>query len=370
MVSGKASGNAGWKDVRTMELSGVRVTLSEPVAVGRSRGYFWFPNLWVMPNGDLLSTIAACTDEHLSAYPYFVTWSRDGGLTWSEPVVAADGGQVLLHLDSGDSILLPYDLRPRAHGMGAPYNLFPAGERTFKYVATGTIVTGWPRPDRPKVEGLDVSGFSFNGQTLRLNDGTYMATLYGKFAGDDGGSIVAAESTDGVYWSIRSVIADKSCRVPGKWGPSESAICRLKDGRIMCVFRVESAMPFGQTWSSDEGKTWTPAVQMDGPFSVQPSTAVMADGTLALSGGRQGLYLWLNLDGSGREWQGMDVLAHHNECCPDERITHTTAYTEVVAVDDSHLLYMYDRIPNNWHRIPEDVDDTNSVWVVRVTVEK
>ena len=30
---------------------------------------------------------------------------------------------------------------------------------------------------------------------------------------------------------------------------------------------------------------------------------------------------------------------------------------------------MYDRAPNGWHRIPEEMDDTNSVWLVRATVE-
>jgi hypothetical protein len=78
----------------------------------------------------------------------------------------------------------------------------------------------------------------------------------------------------------------------------------------------------------------------------------------------------LNLDGAGQKWEGVDIAAHHNACCPDEPVTHTTAYTEVVAVDEAHLLYMYDRIPNNWQRIPEDMNDTNSVWVVRVTVDR
>jgi hypothetical protein len=259
--------------------------------------------------------------------------------------------------------------------MGAPYNLFPAGKRTFKYVATGAVVTGWPRPHCFKIPGLDVLAFSFNGQTLRLADGTYLCTLYGQFEGENGEAIVAGESKDGVHWTVRSLIADRSCQVPGAGGPSESAICRLKDGRIMCVFRVESHMPFGQTWSSDEGKTWTPATQMSVPFSVQPSLAVMADGTVALSGGRPGLYLWLNPDGTGRDWlgvdegQAIDLVAHHNECHPAEPISpakdlvgkRTTAYTEVVAVDETHLLYMYDRTPNGWERIPEDMDDRNSV---------
>ena len=44
-----------------------------------------------------------------------------------------------------------------------------------------SLIADSPAADRPKVPGLDVSGFSFNGQTMQLADGTYMATLYGRF---------------------------------------------------------------------------------------------------------------------------------------------------------------------------------------------
>ena len=369
---------ATWTDSQSVDLEGMRVTLSEPVLVGRSKSYFWFPNLWAMPNGDLLSTISPVPDITLSGVPYLVLWSRDGGLTWSEPIVSCDGGQTLLHLHSGDSILLPYDLRPRPQGIGAPHNLFPAGQRVFDYVPAGVVITGMPAPTPMNVPGLDVVTFSFNGQTLWLEDGTYLATAYGQFEGDERDSIVAVESTDGANWSVRSTVADDACPVPGKGGPSESAICRVKDGRIMCIFRVESRLPFGQTWSSDEGRTWTPAVPMPGVFSVQPSLAVMEDGAVALSGGRPGLYLWLNADGSGQDWQQIDILAHHNSCQPQEPIIYSedlsrqqsTSYTEVAAVDENNLLYMYDRAPNGWRRIPEEMDDTNSVWLVRATVER
>ena len=367
-----------WTDRETVVLDGLQVTLSEPVPVGRRRGYFWFPNLWTMPGGDLLSTISPVPDIHFSGVPYLVTWSRDGGLTWSEPFVSCDGGQTLLHLHSGDSILLPYSLRPRPHGVGAPHNILPAGQRVFDYVPSGVVIEGMPAPIPLIVPDLDVSTFSFNGQTLWLEDGTYLATAYGNFEGDERDSVVAVESTDGTNWTVRSVIADAACPVPGKGGPSESAICRLQDGRIMCVFRVESRLPFGQTWSSDEGRSWTPAIAMRGVFSVQPSLAVMDDGAVALSGGRPGLFLWLNADGSGQNWQQIDILAHHNSCHPGEPVIYsedlsrqqTTAYTEVVAVDEHTLLYMYDRAPNGWRRIPEEADDTNSVWLVRATVER
>lgn len=368
-----------WRDCQTIRLPEMQVTLSEPIVVGRSRGYFWFPNLWRMPNGDLLATISPVADAHMSSIPYLVTWSRDGGLTWREPIVTNDGGQTLLHLASGDAILLPYDLRPRAAGIGAPYNLIPAGTRDVQYVPSGVLVTGWPSPVKMVIPGLDMAGFSFNGQTLQLADGSYLATVYGELVEPSGYRIYTVKSLDGVHWAVDTLIADKNCGVTGPEGPTESALLRLKDGRIMCVFRVASRVNYGQCWSSDEGKSWTAPVTMAGPFSVQPSLAMLADGTLALSGGRPGLQLWLNADGSGLTWQGIDIQAHHNACHPREAIAttvehnhqqQTSAYTEVVAVDDNHLLYIYDRIANGWHPIPEAMDETNSVWVVRVTVER
>lgn len=368
-----------WRDHQTLDLHGLRVTLSAPRAIGRSRGYFWFPNLWRLPSGDLLATISPVADVHMSSIPYLVTWSCDGGLTWREPIVTNDGGQTLLQLANGDAILLPYDLRPRPDGIGAPYNRIPAGTRQVEYIPSGVLITGWPGPLKTVVPGLDMASFSFNGQTLQLRDGSYLATVYGELVDPPGYRIYCVKSTDGVQWTLDTLIADKSCGLPGKEGPTESALLRLNDGRIMCVFRLASRVNYGQCWSSDEGKSWSAPVAMAGPFSVQPSLATRPDGVIALSGGRPGLQLWLNADGSGRTWQGIDLLAHHNACHPNEAIAgytdhnhheQTSAYTEVIALDDRHFLYLYDRVANGWHPIPEEMDDTNSVWLVRVTVEK
>lgn len=364
-----------WTDHRTFHLTGLRVSLSEPVLVRRSRRYLWFPSLLRLSDGDVIATMSSQPDKTASCLAQYVTRSRDGGLTWDEPAIAIDGGDVSLVLPSGDTMLLPYLLRPRADGMGAPYNLFPANRKDFINVASGVEVTGWPRPVGTfKPSELGLSGFVFTGQTVNLQDDGFLATLSGGFLGTKRSSLVAAESSDGVRWAIRSVVDDETCALLGN-GPSESALCRLPDGRLMCVFRSSGAPYYGQTWSSDEGKTWSTPVGMTGGVrSVQPSLVVMKRGFVALSGGRPGLYLWLNVDGTGLGWQSIDMLAHHNECCPGEVIDdpsfHTTCYTEILALDDTHLLYIYDRIPNRWDPIPEEMDDTNSVWVLRVTVNE
>jgi len=112
---------------------------------------------------------------------------------------------------------------------------------------------------------------------------------------------------------------------------------------------------------------------MANAFSVQPSLVVMSDGKVVLSGGRPGLFLWVNADGTGKDWQRVDILALHNAAHPEEAIRqpgNTTSYTEIVALDDTHLIYMYDRIPHGWSAIPKESADTNSIWVVRVSLEQ
>ena len=239
--------------------------------------------------------------------------------------------------------------------------------------ASGATVTGWPRPDRSFAPDLGVSGFVFNGQVVALKDGKHLTTLYGYFKGDKQYSLVAAESANGVQWTIRSVVADHKCGLPmaQNEGPCEAALCRLADGRLMCIFRLGSGLPYGQVWSGDEAKTWTKPVAMTGVYSVEPSLVVLNDGTVALSGGRPGLALWFNTDGTGKGWQKIDTQAHHNACRPRAPVRQTSSYTELVALDDTHLLYIYDSVPHGWSPIPESAtSDYNSVWVVRITVEK
>lgn len=359
-------------DTQTIAVPHYNITLAQPTLVARSKGYLWFPTLVRLSNGDLLAIMSNYADIETNAPTGRHAWSTDNGQTWNEPTTAPYG-ETHLTLKNGDELILPYYLFPKATGsMSAPYKLVPKGTHEITLVQPGVTVEGWPRPDKnpPSKEG--VSGFVFNGQTIKLKDGQYLATLYGTFEQDKRYNLVCAASRDGVHWKIKSIVADEKCELEGNEGPCEAALCRLKDGRLMCVFRLGNSSPYGQVWSSDDGATWTKPVAMKDAFSVQPSLVVLPDGAVALSGGRHGLYLWLNADGTGRDWERIDIQAHHNTCLPDERIVKwndTSSYTEIVALDAHTLLYIYDRIPNGWYPIPADSRETNSVWVVRVSLE-
>lgn len=368
---------SSWKDSKSITLGERKVTLSEPVLVARSKGFLWFPTMTRLSGGEFFAVLSTGGDEVVANRKAVTTWSADG-FTWSKPTTIDPEGDLYvestLRLANGDELLFPFNLYPRPGGMGGAYQIVSGqkGKREVKLVKEGLVVTGWPRPDRSFNPKLGLAGFGFNGQTLQLKEGVYLATLYGYFKDAKRYSLVLAESQDGVQWKIRSVIADEHCKVSGGEGPCESALCRLKDGRLMCIYRVASGQPYGQSWSKNDGRTWTEPAAMNKVFSVQPSLAVIKDGTVVLSGGRPGLFAWLNSAGDGKDWHSVDVLAHHNACVPKERIVHperTTSYTEVAVIDDRHVLLMYDRVPHGWRAIPAGSEETNSVWVVRLTIE-
>ena len=191
---------AEWAVAETIKLKGLQVGLSQPVLVARRRGYLWFPTLTKLSDGRLMAQMSAYADKHVKTTRSLVCWSDDGGLTWSKPV-AGRYGESALALPSGDNLLLPYYLRRVGEGvLGAAYEVCPKGKREVRLVEPGVRVGGWPRPDRSFAPRLGLAGFVFNGQTVQLKGGGYLATLYGYFKGAKRYSLVAAESRDGINW--------------------------------------------------------------------------------------------------------------------------------------------------------------------------
>ncbi len=358
-----------WPQGRTYRLRGAVIDVTAPVLVARSSGYLWFPTLSRMAGGDLLVTMSNYADVHTSQSTSFRAWSTDGGRTWGD-LIAAPYGDVHVTLPSGDAAFLPYYLYRRAGGMGAPYVRVRRGSRLVEVVESGVRVTGWPRRDKP-IGDAGACGFVFNGQCLVRRDGRYLATLYGTFEGDSRYSLVGASSGDGVEWEIAGVIAGPECPLPGGEGPCEAALCRLRDGRLMCVFRVGSGCQYGQTFSIDDGQTWSSARGMDSAFSVQPSLAVLDGGAIVLTGGRPSPFLWCDPTGDGRAWSRINLEEHHNAFREDEAMllpNTSSCYTEVVAIDKRTVVCVYDRIPYGWAAIPPSSPETNSVWIIRATL--
>jgi hypothetical protein len=48
----------------------------------------------------------------------------------------------------------------------------------------------------------------------------------------------------------------------------------------------------------------------------------------------------------------------------------TSCYTEIVKLDNENLLLIYDRIGLGWNQIPDESNETNSVWAMRIKIKK
>jgi hypothetical protein len=381
VAAGQERSRPAWEGTAVVNCDGLKVSLARPRLVARSRGFLWFPTLHRFSKQHLVAVMSDYADEARDAPTALVAQSHDGGLTWSD-VQAAAYSECAVVQPSGDTILLPYYLRFQSEEkLTGDYQLMPRGADKWQSPRHGVEVVGWPRKVGPLDTDLGgakpewkLGSFVFNGQTTIAKDGkTHLATLYGRFAGAKRYSLVVAKSVDGLQWSVESIIADDACKLDGAVGPCESALIRLQDGRLLCVYRLNSGVPYGHSFSDDDGKTWSQPQVMAGPHSVQPSLAISAAGVLALSGGRPGLAVWLNRKGDAQRWESIDLLAHHNAQIPDKPIrpnqTNTSSYTDVRWLDDRHFLVIYDRIPNGWKAIPADSKETNSVWVVRGRIE-
>lgn len=370
-----AADHPKWETAATLKLDGLDVSLSKPRLVARSSGYLWFPTMTRLSGGELFANFSTNRDEVVADRTSSVSWSDDNGLTWSTPSSIDPKGdlyaETMLRRKDGDELLLPFNLYPDKGRMRGWYQTVAGkrGARKVQFFDKALAVSGWPRPDRSFNEKLGLSGFGFNGQCVPAKTGEYLATMYGYFKDDLRYSLVMVESKDGLDWKYRSLVAGADCKLKGDEGPCESVTVRLKDSRLMNVFRLASNMPYGQTFSDDDGKTWSTPVAMNAAHSVQPSLAVMKDGGLVLTGGRPGIFAWINRDGTGKDWLQVDLQSHHNAQHPAEPITSdkTTAYTEVEPLDDQSVIVIYDRITNGWNAIPKGSNDTNSIWVVKVS---
>jgi hypothetical protein len=372
---------AQWEMTAPIKFDGIDISLSKPRLVARSSGYLWFPTMTRLSGGELFANFSTNRDEVVADRTSSVSWSDDNGLTWSTPHSIDPKGdlyaETMLRLKNGNALLLPFNLYPDNGRMRGWYQTVVGkqGERKVEFFDKALTVSGWPRPDRSFNEKLGLSGFGFNGQCISAETGEYLATMYGYFQGDQRFSLVLMESTDGIDWKFRSMIAGADCKLTGGEGPCESVTVRLKDGRLMNVFRLASNVPYGQTFSNDDGRTWSEPLAMKDAHSVQPSLAVMNDGELVLTGGRPGIFAWINRDGTGQDWLQVDLQSHHNNQHPTEQIStndditsgRTTSYTEVEPLDDHSVIVIYDRIPNGWNAIPAGSNETNSIWVVKVS---
>lgn len=181
----------------------------------------------------------------------------------------------------------------------------------------------------------------------RTSDGRLFMTGYGRKDGAKKFHNFLLESKDdGLNWNFVSTIAeDPKGEFPE--GPCETGIEVLGSGELLAVYRVGGTSPMFQKRSSDNGRTWSEAVQI-APYSAAPSLLRLKDGTLVLIAGRPLLYLMVDFTGTGNNWQQTRIYNHPA----------TSSYASVLETSPGELLVIYDesdfgswRNPSPFHRI-------------------
>lgn len=397
---------------RTYALKGLSVTLSAPVEVARRENlrmselsndttgqFLWYPQVACLPNGELLAQIRTGGDSWAAdlGCPIAFSWSSDNGRTWSELLVTSKhNGYGSLILPLRALMIMPFILARAPGGAVGPCHLIPSGKREVQFVENAVQVTGFkgkPAADLTMDctwktdQAFQPSRWAFDGRPVKVNGG-WLTTLYGKYEGDlkKKCTLDVAFSKDGMKWEIcGTVVGPESSIGRHHWGNSEAEACRLPDGRLKCVWRLDKE-PYRWSYSGDEGFTWSPPDQLpQGVGTVEPRLAVTRDGVVALFGGRPGLHIWLNADGKGGDWQDIDLFKHHNTlAAPDDvrypgvdigyapsldqkapaapgrayRFDGRSAYGSIVALNDSELLVIYDCF----------TEESFGIYVVRATL--
>ena len=196
-----------------------------------------------------------------------------------------------------------------------------------------------------------------SGQVARLPDGSQVMTMNaffdpapGRSVHGDGSSVVAYRSNDadGLSWRYLAPVA-----LAEDWdgwsgeGPNESALSLLADGStLLAVVRLDAGdggaggKPYGKSFSTDGGASWSPLANMTAPTggtligTAKPQLALVGS-QLVLIGGRPGNKVWVNADGTGGDaWDEYALPAPAQQA--------STCYNGIVAVNTTNGIATFD----------------------------
>ena len=397
------------------------------------------PYLARFPGGNLVATYAMDPDTQKN--PFFVSGfqiSRDGGAHWGRryATLMQHIPMVFIPKENDSLLAVASELLETApgerHSLTGPAYLFEHGGDRVTLLPDAVRVLDWPWPLEPRAnpqpESNWHSGLAITGTALKVGP-RLLATAYGRIQGSRFDSSMLIASDDGGYtWRYYSTIAGPDLSLPlamgredpadaasvalvkkiesegvseaavaplavriGYEGANETSVLALASGELMAVYRVGGGSlrkwSLRRRYSRDGGRSWSAAEALPA-WSVMPEMVRTANGAIALSTGRPGVYLWLSADPRGRRWQKIDLVAHHNAWAPDPALrigtltfksppfaperagktkSESTSYTAMVEVAPNRLLLIYDRDPEQAALDPKEV---SRVFVLPIEIEK
>lgn len=367
----------------------LEVKVGKPVLVTSAEGVGGalcnFPAIGKLPTGELIVFFGSVQDEAQPERQFGgFCISKDGGKTWSRRINRIGAVASHIVLDDGRLLVLDYDIwtekKDDPRNFVSYAHFFSDGfdkeeVRKINIRLDRDYFLKWPElsPNKlitPIGKLAYQMGPNFNDSIVKAKDGSLLATCYGIFMEDKRQyqdikdykmfkdvafrAFLLQSKDGGLNWDYYSTISTwkdvEHLNPPSMaWtieGPNETAIVRLKDGRLLAYSRSG-----GQTYSSDDGKTWTKPISyiLDTggralPFTAigcQPRLLLLSNGVLALGGGgghekhpgRRNLIMF-SLDGTGGKW------THHTMLGDPKKVT--TGYPDMVEVEPNKILYVYD----------------------------
>jgi hypothetical protein len=372
------------------------ISLKPPRVVAEmSKGNCWFPDLLKFSTGELMLNHSLNSDSNENQHnsqAYYL--STDGGKSFD---FAYDfngfhngGGEPRVSLPDGRIVGTSTYLRPDPAGQSTRFAAhrftFDKGGRRYHVEPWAAKVEGLPQDvqlDKPGTSRTWWGRINWFSDILPLAKDRWLATLSLRYAGDNRERTVALECADeGYTWRYVSQIAGPDDVADATEGFDEPCMVQLKDGDVMCVSRVGAGFKqkLARAYSADGGKTWSTVDRLEA-WSVAPQILRLHNGTLVLSTGRPGIFLWFSQDGRGKDWRRYDLLEHHNITTPPplhiahgERLKNyepgavqTTAYTAMVEVSPNRVMMVYDRSPAGWHSIPKG--DRGQIFLLEFNVD-
>ena len=213
--------------------------------------------------------------------------------------------------------------------------------------------------------GEPMAAILFHRSVIELPNGDLLASVYGRFKGDDAASeylpqmkkfrsLLLRSKDQGRNWTYVSTIAvDPKV---GQEGFDEPVLLRLSQGkhkgRLICLMRTGRKDPLYQVHSDDEGTTWT-GLRALNLLGVDPDLIEMSNGVLVCSFGHKpqhstqgglkddGNFLAFSLD-QGQTWTNVTRLSSVPTC----------AYTTVREIAPGELYVVYDERDRKDYRSP------------------
>jgi len=347
---------------KTAELDHFRILVGDTVKISTSHSYCWYPTVHRFPTGEILTTMRMSPDDtnpegEFSAY----CLSKDGGRTWGRRYTIGAGANVdaaysqvpledgIWVLGSGYLSLEPYPSGPKTH-FHAALTQFSRVGMDVRQVRDASIYLSEP----PQFEPVEIQGVKTTdasqlasvptavpfGAIIFGTRGEWLSTLYYTTKRDPRyRRLVLIRSFDhGHTWNEDGVIAglrpnEKPWPWMGNEGPNEAGLVRLSDGRLFCIFRTGTYDHYlGRTWSSDDGKTWSPPTST-GFKGVAPHLRSMSNGLLVCTFGRPGVTIMFSPN-EGKSWAAITPIFKGK----------STGYTDVIELRAGKLFVVYDSL--------------------------